>query len=195
MVRIVIAEHVRLMACPWCDALPGDPCTVEGVSPTPPTQVPYHEMRYQAWMKAGCPGPAMEADDDAEETVAAEQLVAAVEEAIRKDERRRIVLGVLGYPPTTKPPSQEQIRASMLEAMSDYSQNHWAAGWLGDLDRMLFQSANPLWKAMAELAGGWPLGYRAEDGWVDLETAEAHYKPHGPTEPPNIWTPEEEGAW
>lgn len=64
-------------------------------------------------------------------------------------------------------------RQQMLEAISGYSEDHWAAGWLNGIERQVRERGG-LWIVMAAACGGWPLGYEAEHGWEPLTETERH---------------------
>lgn len=65
-------------------------------------------------------------------------------------------------------------RTTLLHAMEAESEARWCASWMINLDRILHAEAGH-WEALAR-AGGWPLGYRGEDGWVSWREAGAHYR-------------------
>lgn len=58
-------------------------------------------------------------------------------------------------------------REQFLEAISGYSEDRWAAGWLIGIEDQVRAEAG-LWIVMAAACEGWPLGYRAEQGWDPL---------------------------
>ncbi len=62
-------------------------------------------------------------------------------------------------------------RRQMLEAISGYSEDHWAAGWLTGIEQEV-RALGGLWILMAAACGGWPLGYEAEHGWEPLTETE-----------------------
>lgn len=67
-------------------------------------------------------------------------------------------------------------RKAMTDLMSDYSESRFAAGWVYGLDRVLFEQGHPEWRALAFICEGWPVGYRAEDGWLTFTEATAYYQ-------------------
>lgn len=62
-------------------------------------------------------------------------------------------------------------REQMLEAISGYSEDRWAAGWLNGIETQI-RKIGGLWLVMAAACSGWPVGYRAEHGWEPLNEAE-----------------------
>lgn len=64
-------------------------------------------------------------------------------------------------------------RQQMLEAISGYSEDHWAAGWLDGIEKEV-RELGGLWIVMAAACGGWPVGYEAEHGWDPLTETERH---------------------
>jgi hypothetical protein len=58
-----------------------------------------------------------------------------------------------------------------FEAISAYSEDRWAAGWLNGIEKEL-RAAGGLWIVMAAACGGWPIGYEAEHGWQPLTERE-----------------------
>lgn len=67
----------------------------------------------------------------------------------------------------------EQAREQLLDAMSDASEGRWCAGWMSGLDRRLHEEGG-IWEVVGRQVG-WPLGYRAEGGWVSWDEAGAEY--------------------
>ncbi len=67
--------------------------------------------------------------------------------------------------------SREQIRERMLEAISEYSEDRWAAGWMNGIEREV-RAIGGGWTLMAAACGGWPIGYRGEEGWDELTEGE-----------------------
>lgn len=63
------------------------------------------------------------------------------------------------------------LRDQFLEAISGYSEDRWAAGWLYGIEKQV-RAEGGLWLLMAAACGGWPTGYRAEHGWEPLNEAE-----------------------
>lgn len=66
-------------------------------------------------------------------------------------------------------------RCQMITLMSAWSEDQWSAGWDSALDERIREGANDLWLMMAAACGGWPKGYRAEDGWEPLTAKEYQY--------------------
>lgn len=62
-------------------------------------------------------------------------------------------------------------RAQMLDLLSAWSEDNWAAGWMSGIEKEA-RRAGGLWTVMAAACGGWPKGYRAEEGWEPLTTEE-----------------------
>lgn len=63
-------------------------------------------------------------------------------------------------------------REQFLEAISGFSEDHWAAGWLDGIEEQV-RAEGGLWVVMAAACQGWPSGYRAEHGWDPLTDEEA----------------------
>ena len=64
-----------------------------------------------------------------------------------------------------------EARAQFLDLISAYSEENRAAAWLVGIEETV-RTIGGVWLAMAVLCGGWPKGYRAEDGWDPLTTIE-----------------------
>lgn len=64
-----------------------------------------------------------------------------------------------------------ELRAQMLDLISAYSQQGWAASWIIGIEEIIRRDGG-IWLAMAAVCGGWPKGYRAKDGWEPLTEAE-----------------------
>lgn len=60
-----------------------------------------------------------------------------------------------------------QVREWFVDAISNYSEERWCAGWLIGIEEIIREEGGP-WLWPAGLARGWPLGYRGEDGWDPL---------------------------
>jgi hypothetical protein len=63
--------------------------------------------------------------------------------------------------------SRQDLREKFLGAISAYSEDMWCAGWLNGIEKIV-RAERGIWLTMAVACGGWPLGYRAEDGWDPL---------------------------
>lgn len=68
---------------------------------------------------------------------------------------------------------RDAIRAVLLRAMSHWSEETYAAGWLIDLEARLHHEAG-VWEHVGR-AVGWPIGPEAEDGWETWDQAAARY--------------------
>lgn len=58
----------------------------------------------------------------------------------------------------------EKRRAQFCDMISGWSEDHYAAGWIIGVVGMVKKEGG-LWAVLAEACGGWPIGYRGEDGW------------------------------
>lgn len=65
------------------------------------------------------------------------------------------------------------IRADLLDAISNASEESYAAGWLDGIEKILLIRGG-MWLTLAKEVG-WPIGYRGEDGWETLEEALNRY--------------------
>lgn len=79
-------------------------------------------------------------------------------------------------------------RRQLLDAISGYSEDHWAAGWLNGIE-IEVRKLGGLWIVMAAACQGWPLGYEAENGWdpltdIELRALELMQQPDHADEPP-----------
>lgn len=61
---------------------------------------------------------------------------------------------------------REQLRSQFLDMISDYSESTWCAGWMDGVENEV-REIGGTWVAIAAACGGWPIGYRAIDGWTD----------------------------
>lgn len=59
---------------------------------------------------------------------------------------------------------RDGMRRQFIEIISAVSEDLWCAGWDSGIVETLMAEGG-LWSAMASECGGWPLGYRAEEGW------------------------------
>lgn len=65
----------------------------------------------------------------------------------------------------------EELREQMVDLISEYSEGHWAAGWMSGIEDEI-RRAGGVWLVMAGVCGGWPQGYRGDAGWEPLNDAE-----------------------
>ncbi len=63
--------------------------------------------------------------------------------------------------------SIEELRAQFLGLISDYSESAYCAGWMTGIEETI-RDHGGLWIYLAAACGGWPKGYRAENGWEPL---------------------------
>lgn len=63
--------------------------------------------------------------------------------------------------------SRGELRAQFLDLISAYSEDTWAAGWEAGVEKTIRRDQG-IWLALAVACGGWPNGYRAENGWDPL---------------------------
>ena len=63
--------------------------------------------------------------------------------------------------------NQKDLRWIFVRAASDWSEERFAAGWMGGLEHDL-KRAGGAWLVMAQLCGGWPTGPHADDPWLPL---------------------------
>lgn len=76
----------------------------------------------------------------------------------------------------------ELARAQFVEAISEYSEDRWCAGWMRGVENDV-REIGGRFLLMAFTAGGWPLGYRGEDGWDPLTPEELASLPAHITDP------------
>lgn len=77
---------------------------------------------------------------------------------------------------TEQPVEQrDALRDVLCRAISDVSEQDWAAGWLVGIERLVWQR-KPEWRFLADLCG-WPLGYQGEDGWLTRAQAHERFAP------------------
>ncbi len=74
--------------------------------------------------------------------------------------------------------AQELNRASLRDAfcelISAYSEDRWCAGWMTGVEKTIREQGG-IWIGIAYICGGWPIGYRGEDGWDPLTQEEIDY--------------------
>ena len=68
----------------------------------------------------------------------------------------------------------EAARAQLLDLLSAWSEDRWAAGWIDGIDQEAHE-AGGVWEAAGRVIG-WPLGYRGAEGWVTWDEATAYYR-------------------
>jgi hypothetical protein len=72
---------------------------------------------------------------------------------------------------------RDAIRDMLLRSISDESENRWAAGWMGGIERELWAEGGQ-WREVAELVG-WPGDYpgrdRDRDVWLTVAEADAKF--------------------
>lgn len=73
-------------------------------------------------------------------------------------------------------------RAQFLDAISSYSEARWCAGWMRGVENDV-RGIGGQFLLMAFAAGGWPVGYRGEDGWDPLTADELAALPAHLTDP------------
>lgn len=67
--------------------------------------------------------------------------------------------------------AREVMREHFLDLISAYSEDMWCAGWMSGIEQEIRRQQG-VWLPMAVACGGWPKGYRAEDGWDPLTDEE-----------------------
>ncbi len=70
----------------------------------------------------------------------------------------------------------ELQRMDLLGLISDYSESHWAAGWMSGIEREIALKGDYTIFSFIGKAIGWPIGYNAEEGWETWE--QAVYRAH-----------------
>lgn len=65
---------------------------------------------------------------------------------------------------------QQRRRDDLLDLMSAWSEVHYCAGWLVNLDQRL-RARGGVWEILGREIG-WPIGYRAEEGWTTWDDAD-----------------------
>lgn len=63
------------------------------------------------------------------------------------------------------------LREQFVELISAYSEDRWAASWMSGIEAEI-RTIGGAWIVQALVCGGWPIGYRGEDGWAPLTEAE-----------------------
>lgn len=66
---------------------------------------------------------------------------------------------------------QDVLRSMFITSISEYSEDMWCAGWMSGVEHDIRREGG-IFLVMAFLAGGWPRGYRGEDGWEPLTDEE-----------------------
>lgn len=69
---------------------------------------------------------------------------------------------------------RDAVRTVLLAAMSEWSEEHYAAGWLIALEARLHREGG-IWEALGRLVG-WPIGCDAESGWESWDEAAERYR-------------------
>lgn len=64
-------------------------------------------------------------------------------------------------------------RKQLIELLSAFSEERWAAGWMRDIDKEAYKEGG-VWEILGREVG-WPLGYEGDQGWVSWEEAGEHY--------------------
>ena len=96
-------------------------------------------------------------------------------EAMGEPESIRVVI-TPATPPAARTGEDDEadlitVRFQFCDAISGVSEERWSAGWhIGIVEQLRREGG--LWLRMAHAAGGWPVGYRGEDGWDPLTEAE-----------------------
>lgn len=66
---------------------------------------------------------------------------------------------------------REALRGMMCDLISAHSEDIWAAQWMRGIEDDVHKQGGQ-WLVMAWVCGGWPKGYRGEDGWEPLDATE-----------------------
>lgn len=82
-----------------------------------------------------------------------------------------VVYGLCGDGAEGGPLTVDDARQAMIDAIGEFSELHYAAGWLIGIEEIIRRHGRQ-WVLLAWLAGGWPQGLDGEDGWAPLTPAE-----------------------